>query len=156
RRYSRELDDWSPPDFELSRSQIERAIEELSPDAINDTQFCQQNVRKFAQAQWASMLPLEVEIHPGVILGHRHIPVNRVGSYIPGGRYPMLGSAKMSIIPEKVAGVKHVVACTPPVRGKGFYPAAINAMDAAGADRIFIVGGVPALALMAFGMNVIE
>ena len=123
---------------------------------IEDTDYCQGNVRKFAQAQLATMLPLEVEIRPGVILGHRHIPVNSVGSYIPGGRYPMFGSAQMSIIPAKVAGVKTVVACTPPVKGEGYYPATINAMKKAGADRIFIVGGVPALAMMAFGLGGVE
>ena len=102
------------------------------------------------------MQPLEVEIRPGVVLGHKHIPVNRVGSYIPGGRYPMFGSAQMSIIPAKVAGVKIVVACTPPVKGEGFYPATINAMKAAGADRIFVLGGVPAMAMMAFGLGGVE
>src|SRR4029078_6188231 len=103
-----------------------------------------------------TLLPLETEIRPGVILGHQHIPVNAVGSYIPGGRYPMFGSAQMSIIPAKVAGVQAVVACTPPVKGEGYFPATINAMKKAGADRIFIVGGVPALAMMAFGMDGIE
>ena len=101
------------------------------------------------------MQPLEVENTPGTILGHRHIPVNCVGSYIPGGRYPMFGSAQMSIIPARVAGVKTIVACTPPVKGGGFYPATINAMKKAGADRIFILGGVPTFALMAFGMGVV-
>ena len=91
-----------------------------------------------------------------MILGHKHIPVQSVGSYIPGGRYPMFGSAQMSIIPAKVAGVDHVFACTPPVKGEGYYPATINAMHKAGADRIFVLGGVPALALMAFGMGVVE
>jgi len=113
-------------------------------------------VRSFAQAQKETLLPLEVETRPGVILGHKHIPVNRVGSYIPGGRYPMFGSAQMSIIPAKVAGVKSIVACTPPVKGAGYYPATINAMHKAGADRLFIIGGVPAMALMAFGMGVVE
>lgn len=118
--------------------------------------FCQGNVRTFARAQLATLLPLEVEIRPGVVLGHRHIPVNCVGSYVPGGRYPMFGSAQMSIIPAKVAGVRTVVACTPPVKGKGYYPATINAMKKAGADRIFILGGVQAFALMAYGMGVVS
>ena len=100
-----------------------------------------------------NVLPLESGDSPGVTLGHKHIPVNSVGSYIPGGRYPMFGSAQMSIIPAKVAGVKNVVACTPPVKGEGYFPATINAMKKAGADRIFILGGVPALALMAFGLD---
>jgi sulfopropanediol 3-dehydrogenase len=108
---------------------------------VRDTDFCQGNVRAFAQAQLATLLPLEVEIYPGVTLGHRHIPVSRVGSYIPGGRYPMFGSAQMSIIPAKVAGVEQVVACTPPVKGSGYYPATINAIAKAGADRIFVLGG---------------
>src|SRR5207247_2265291 len=85
--------------------------------------YCQGNVRRFAQAQLKTLIPLEVEIRPGVILGHKHIPVNSIGSYIPGGRYPMFGSAQMSIIPAKVAGVKTVAACTPPVNGQGWSPA---------------------------------
>ena len=113
-------------------------------------------MRRFAQAQLGTMHPLEVETRPGVWLGHKHIPVGVVGSYVPGGRYPMFGSAQMSIIPAKVAGVKTVIACTPPVSGTGYYPATINAMKAAGADRIFVLGGVPAMALMAFGMGVVE
>jgi len=153
RKYSRTFDDWSPESFELSESQIQAAIASLDPQIIEDTDFCQGNVRTFAQAQLRTLLPLEVETLPGVILGHRHIPVNSVGSYIPGGRYPMFGSAQMSIIPAKVAGVKTVVACTPPVKGSGSFPATINAMKKAGADRIFILGGVPALALMAFGLE---
>jgi sulfopropanediol 3-dehydrogenase len=104
----------------------------------------------------ATLKPLEVEPRPGVILGHKHVPVKSVGSYIPGGRYPMFGSAQMSIIPAKVAGVKNVYAFTPPVKGKGFFPATVNAMKKAGADRIFILGGVPALAMMAFGIGVFE
>jgi sulfopropanediol 3-dehydrogenase len=99
------------------------------------------------------MKPLEVEIKPGIILGHKHIPVNCVGSYVPGGRYPMFGSAQMSIIPAKVAGVETVVACTPPVKGEGYYPATVNAMKKAGADRILILGGIQAFALMAYGIG---
>jgi sulfopropanediol 3-dehydrogenase len=152
RRYSQKFDDWSPESFELDRRQIERAIGEVPEQTVRDTDFCQANVRAFAQAQLATLLPLEVEIRPGVTLGHRHIPVARVGSYIPGGRYPMFGSAQMSIIPAKVAGAREVVACTPPVKGSGYYPATINAIAKAGADRIFVLGGVPALALMAFGL----
>ena len=155
RRYSEKFDQWSPNDFELSPAQIEEAIGRLDRQVIEDTEYCQANVRTFAQAQRATMLPLETETQPGVILGHKHIPVNAVGSYIPGGRYPMFGSAQMSIIPAKVAGVKTVVACTPPVKGEGYYPATINAMHKAGADRLFIIGGVPAFALMAFGMGVV-
>ncbi|MFO0363768.1 MAG: histidinol dehydrogenase [Acidobacteriota bacterium] len=156
RRYSRQFDDWAPDDFELSPAQIAEAVGRLSAQALRDTEYCQDNVRRFAEAQRQTLLPLEVELRPGVILGHRHIPVNGVGSYIPGGRYPMFGSAQMSIIPARVAGVKRIVACTPPVKGQGWYPATINAIHKAGADRIFALGGVPALALMAFGLGGVE
>jgi len=153
RKYSQKFDDWNPTSFELSEQQINEAISKCDEQLIQDTDFCQKNVRDFAEAQLATMKPLEVEISPGIILGHKHIPVNCVGSYVPGGRYPMFGSAQMSIIPAKVAGVETVVGCTPPVKGEGYYPATINAMHKAGADRIFIIGGVPAFALMPFGMG---
>jgi sulfopropanediol 3-dehydrogenase len=156
RRYSRQFDEWDPPSFELNEAQTREAIAKVAPQVIADTDFCQGNVRRFAEAQLKTMQPLEVESRPGVILGHKHIPVQRVGSYIPGGRYPMLGSAQMSIIPAKVAGVDQVYAFTPPVKGQGYYPATVNAMKKAGADRLFILGGVPAFAMMAFGMGVIE
>ncbi len=153
RRYSRQFDDWDPAAFRLNKTQIDEAIAQVSDQAIRDTDFCQSNVRSFAQAQLATLLPLEVETRPGVILGHRHIPVSTVGSYIPGGRYPMFGSAQMSIIPARVAGVREIVACTPPVKGSGWYPATINAMAKAGADHICVLGGVPAMAMMAFGLD---
>ncbi len=156
RRYSQKFDDWNPRSFELSHKEIEAAIVKLPEQVIKDTDFCQQNVRNFAKAQLEALLPLEIEIRPGVTLGHKHIPVHSVGSYIPGGRYPMFGSAQMSIIPAKVAGVKRVIASTPPVKGQGYYPATIYAMKKAGADRIFVLGGVPAMALMAFGMGEVE
>jgi sulfopropanediol 3-dehydrogenase len=156
RRYSKQFDDWNPDSFELSAAQVDSIVAALPEQVASDTAYCQGNVRRFAQAQLATLLPLEVEIRPGVILGHRHIPVRAVGSYIPGGRYPLFGSAQMSIIPAKVAGVRTVVACTPPVKGEGYYPATIHAMKNAGADRIFILGGVPALAMMAFGLGDVE
>ncbi len=153
RKYSEKFDGWNPPSFELNEREISQAINSLPEQVVRDTDYCQGNVRRFAQEQLKSLLPLEVEIRPGVVLGHKHIPVNAVGSYIPGGRYPMFGSAQMSIIPAKVAGVKTVMACTPPVRGLGCYPATVNAMKKAGADRLLILGGVPALAMMAFGLD---
>jgi len=122
RAYSRRFDDWAPERFELSELQIQDAIASLDRQIIEDTEFCQGNVRAFAQAQLRTLLPLEVETLPGVILGHRHIPVHSAGSYIPGGRYPMFGSAQMSIIPAKVAGVKTVVACTPRSRAPASFP----------------------------------
>jgi sulfopropanediol 3-dehydrogenase len=156
RRYSRQYDDWDPENFEMDAAQIAETIRRVDAQVAEDTAICQANVRRFAEAQLATMLPLEVETQPGIILGHRHIPVRSAGSYIPGGRYPMFGSAQMSIIPAKTAGVKTVCACTPPVKEQGYFPATINAMKTAGADRIFILGGVPAFALMAFGMGVVE
>jgi sulfopropanediol 3-dehydrogenase len=156
RQYSRQFDDWNPPTFELTPQQLRAATEALPQQVIDDTAYCQGNVRAFAEAQLRTLHPLEVEIRPGVVLGHKHIPVNRVGSYIPGGRYPMFGSAQMSIIPARVAGVRSVIACTPPVKGEGFFPATVHAMRAAGADRIFILGGVPAMAMMAFGLGGVD
>jgi len=166
RHYSSKFDDWNPESFKLSEAQINEAISRLPEQAIADTDYCQSNVRAFAQAQFETMKQLEIEIRPGVVLGHKHIPVGSVGSYIPGGRYPMFGSAQMSIIPAKVAGVRTVVACTPPVKGQGlahrssceggYYPATVNAIKKAGADRIFVLGGVPALAMMAFGIGDVE
>lgn len=155
RKYSQKFDDWSPTSFELTKQQIDEAVSKCDEQLIQDTDFCQKNVRMFAEAQLKTLKPLEIEIKPGIILGHKHIPVSSVGSYIPGGRYPMFGSAQMSIIPAKVAGVKTVIGCTPPAKGEGYYPATINAMYKAGANRIFILGGVPAFALMAFGMGVV-
>jgi sulfopropanediol 3-dehydrogenase len=156
REFSARFDEWSPKCFELSAKEIDEAVQQCSEQLRRDTEFCQGNVRRFAEAQMKTLRPLEVESRPGVWLGHKHIPVRGVGSYVPGGRYPMFGSAQMSIIPAKVAGVKTVVGCTPPVKGSGYYPATINAMKQAGADRIFVVGGVPAMALMAFGMGEVE
>lgn len=153
RRYSKQFDEWEPEHFQLRETEIREAISQVSKQAIEDTDYCQGNVRRFAQAQLETLLPLEREVRPGVILGHKHIPVESVGSYIPGGRYPMFGSAQMSIIPARVAGVKQVVACTPPVKGQGYFPATINAIQKAGADMIYVLGGVPALALMAFGLD---
>jgi sulfopropanediol 3-dehydrogenase len=153
RKYSRDLDQWDPSSFELSQKEVQAAIDRCDTQLKQDTEFCQNNVRSFAKAQLDTLHELEVETLPGVILGHKHIPVGSVGSYIPGGRYPMFGSAQMSIIPAKVAGVQNIVACTPPVKGEGFFPATINAIANAGADRIFILGGVQAFALMAFGLS---
>ena len=156
RKYSQKFDNWSPESFELSEAQIKTAVDSLDPQIRRDTEFCQANVRRFAEAQLKTLLPLEIETQAGVILGHKHIPVQSVGCYIPGGRYPMFGSAQMSIIPAKVAGVRTVCAFTPPVPEIGYYPATVNAMKQAGADRLFILGGVPAFAMMAFGMGVME
>ncbi|HHU89053.1 MAG: histidinol dehydrogenase [Sphaerochaetaceae bacterium] len=156
RSYSKKFDNWSPPSFELTPKQIAEASAKCDEQLRRDTLFCQNNVRNFAKAQLATMHNLEVETYPGVFLGHKHIPVHSVGSYIPGGVYPMFGSAQMSIIPAKVAGVESVIACTPPTRDGSYYPATIHAIKEAGADRIFVLGGVQAFALMAFGMGIVE
>ncbi len=135
RKYSAQFDHWTPESFELTKSEIESVLSSVDEQLDRDTEFCQANVRKFAEAQLKTILPLEIETQKGVILGHKHIPVRSVGSYIPGGRYPMFGSAQMSIIPAKVAGVQNVYAFTPPVANIGYYPATVNAMKKAGADR---------------------
>jgi sulfopropanediol 3-dehydrogenase len=156
RRYSKKFDDWDPPSFELGAQQIRSLTADLAPQVTRDTEFCQSNVRRFAEAQLQTLQSLELEIRPGITLGHRHIPVNSVGAYIPGGRYPIFASAHMNIIPAKVAGVRNVVACTPPAKRGGCFPATINAMHRAGADRIFVLGGVPGVALMVFGMDDVQ
>ncbi|NQT54557.1 histidinol dehydrogenase [bacterium] len=156
RKYSRQFDDWDPESFELSDADVAVATAALDPQVIDDIAFCQANVRAFAEAQRQTLQPLEFEPSPGIVLGHKLIPVGTVGSYVPGGVYPMPSSAQMSIIPPKVAGVETVVACTPPVKGQGYYPATVHAMQAAGADRILILGGVQAIALMAFGLGNVE
>ncbi len=150
RDYSRKFDDWDPADFRLSQAQIEAAIKSLSPREIEDITFAQKQVRNFAQIQRDSMQDVEVETYPGVILGHKHIPVNAVGCYIPGGKYPLLASAHMSVLTAKVAGVKRVVSTAPPYQGKP-HPAIVTAMHMAGADEILVLGGVQAVVAMAVG-----
>jgi len=152
RRYSFELDDWSPPSFVVGADAIRRAAEEVDPQLREHIAFAQEQVRNFARAQRATLRDLDVETLPGVTLGHRHIPVRAVGSYVPGGRYPMLASAFMTIAVPKVAGVEHVTACAPPYRGRGIHPAMLHAMATSGADRMLSLGGVQALAAMAFGL----
>lgn len=153
RKYSSQFDNWNPVSFDLSEAEIEKAISEVPQQIIADTAYSQSNVRRFAEAQMSMFCDVEIEIRPGAFLGHKNIPVRSVCSYIPGGTYPLFGSAQMSIIPPKVAGVSNVYAFTPPVKGGGYYAATINAMHQAGADRIFVLGGVPALAMAAFGLD---
>ena len=147
---SQKFDNWNPPDFKLTAGQIEQIIGGLSDQVVSDIKFAQAQVRNFAQAQRSALQDIEVETLPGVVLGHKNIPVNRVGCYVPGGRYPMVASAHMSVVTAKTAGVKHIIACTPPIKGE--LPAAtIAAMHFGGADEIYILGGVQALAAMAYG-----
>jgi sulfopropanediol 3-dehydrogenase len=155
RELSSKFDGWSPPDFRLSAEQIEQIVGTLPQRVIDDILFAQEQVRNFARAQRAALQDIEVETLPGVILGHRNIPVSRVGCYVPGGRYPMVASAHMSVLTAKTAGVGYVVACTPPINGQ--LPAAtIAAMHFGGADEIYILGGVQAMAAMAYGAVGIE
>jgi sulfopropanediol 3-dehydrogenase len=150
RELSEKFDKWSPKDFHLSPAEIERAISQVRKRDIEDIKFAQAQVRNFAQKQRDSMHDLEVETLPGVVLGHRHIPVNSIGCYVPGGRYPMVASAHMSIVTAKVAGVKRIIACAPPFKG-GPHPAIVAAMHFGGADDIYVLGGVQAVAAMALG-----
>ena len=150
RDYSEQFDGYSPASFRLSTSDIQRHIERLSEQELHDIQFAQSQVREFARAQRQSISDIEIETLPGVILGHRNIPVNAVGCYVPGGKYPMVASAHMSVVTASVAGVKRIVASTPPIDGKPS-SAVIAAMHLGGADEIFVVGGVQAVAMMALG-----
>jgi sulfopropanediol 3-dehydrogenase len=154
RRYSERFDKWSPPSFRLSRQEIEAAYAELAPRTIDDIRFAQEQVRNFAQVQRAALRDVEVETLPGVVLGHKNLPVNSVGCYVPGGKYPLVASAHMSVVTAKVAGVKRIVACAPPYQGKP-NPAIVVAMDMAGADEIYAFGGVQAIAAMALGTQTI-
>jgi sulfopropanediol 3-dehydrogenase len=150
REYSKKFDKWEPVSFRLSEEEIAACVASLSEQEIGDIKFAQAQVRRFAEVQKASMHDVEVETLPGVILGHRNIPVNSVGCYIPGGKYPLLASAHMSVLTAKVAGVKRVVAAAPPFDGKP-HPAIVTAMYLAGADEIYCVGGVQAIAAFALG-----
>ena len=150
REYSKKFDNWDPADFRLSQAAIEAAVKQLSPRELEDIKFAQTQVRNFAQLQRDSMKDIEVETLPGVFLGHKHIPVNAVGCYVPGGKYPLIASAHMSVLTAKVAGVKRIVATAPPYQGAP-HPAIVAAMHCAGADEIFVLGGVQAVAAMAIG-----
>jgi len=150
RDLSQKFDNWSPKDFRLTPQEIEQAIGQVPKRDLDDIKFAQAQVRNFAQKQRETMHDLEVETLPGVILGHRHIPVNAIGCYVPGGRYPMVASAHMSIVTARVAGVKRVIAFAPPFKG-GPHPAIVAAMHFGGADEIYVLGGVQAVAAMALG-----
>jgi sulfopropanediol 3-dehydrogenase len=152
---SGKFDKWTPESFRLTDEQTQACINSLPESAIEDIKFAQTQVRNFAQAQLDSMHELEIETLPGVTLGHKNIPVASVGCYIPGGKFPMVASAHMSVLTAKVAGVKRVIACTPPDQGAP--PAAtIAAMAMAGADEIYVLGGVQAIATMAMGTETID
>ena len=152
---SKKFDNWAPANFRLNDSEIERAIAQVPKRDLVDIKFAQSQVRYFAQKQKETMHDLEVETMPGVVLGHRHIPVNSIGCYVPGGRYPMVASAHMSIVTARVAGVQRIIACAPPFKG-GPHPAIVAAMHFGGADEIYVLGGVQAVAAMALGTDAIK
>ena len=154
REYSLRLDNWSPQTFRLSRPEIDACYRELPAQAVDDIRFAQSQIRNFAQIQRAALQDVEVETLPGVILGHKNIPVNSVGCYVPGGKYPLVASAHMSVVTAKVAGVARVIATAPPFDGRPA-PAIVVAMDLAGADEIYVLGGVQAVGAMALGTETI-
>src|SRR6185369_9391510 len=155
RMYSEKFDKWNPPSLRLSDSEIRDCINSLDRQAIEDIQFAQAQIKRFAQIQMLSLRDVEIETLPGVVLGHKNNPVSSVGCYIPGGKYPLLASAHMSVLTAKVAGVKRVIACAPPFDGK---PSAtiVAAMAMAGADEIYTMGGVQGVAAMAIGTESIK
>ena len=150
RELSEKFDDWSPPSFRLTAEEIEAAIDQVPEQDVEDIQFAQEQVRNFAEKQKECLNDLEIETLPGVVLGHRNIPVDSIGCYVPGGKYPMVASAHMSIVTAKVAGVKHITATAPPHAG-GPHPAIVAAMHYGGADEILVLGGIQAVAAMALG-----
>lgn len=155
RDLSIKFDKWDPEQFKLSQEQIEEIVDSIPEDVKHDIAFAQDNIKKFAEAQRDSMKDIHVEVMPGVFLGHKNIPVESVGCYIPGGRYPMIASAHMSILTAKVAGVERVIACTPPINGE-IPKTTVYAMHKAGADEIYILGGIQAMGSMAIGTETIQ
>jgi len=155
RNYSEKFDKWSPDSFRLSREEIDACYKEMTEQQLSDIKFAQAQIRNFAQVQRDALQDVEVETLPGVILGHKNIPMMSVGCYVPGGKYPMVASAHMSVVTAKVAGVKRVIACAPPFDGRPS-PAIIVAMDMAGADEIYCFGGVQAIGAMALGTETID
>jgi len=155
REMSANFDNWEPEQFRLTGEEIETIVAGVDPATVADIRFAQTQIRTFAQAQLESLSDIEVETLPGVILGHKNIPVSAVGAYVPGGRYPMVASAHMSVLTAKVAGVPRVAACTPPINGA--VPAeTVTAMHLAGADEIYLLGGVQAVASLALGTEFVD
>ena len=155
RHYSESFDGWTPESFLLTESEIEACVASVPEQTVDDVRFAQEQIRGFAFAQRAALADVEVETLPGVFLGHRNIPVESVGCYVPGGRYPMVASAHMSVVTAKAAGVPRVVACAPPFDGAP-HPAIVTAMHLGGADEILVLGGVQAVAAMALGTATVD
>jgi sulfopropanediol 3-dehydrogenase len=157
RRYSEQLDDWDPESFVVSEEEILRAEDSVDEELKRYINFAQEQVRNFAQLQRETLVDFERETLPGVVLGQKQIPVNAAGCYAPGGRYPVLASTIMGLVTAKVAGVKRVVAAAPPRRGEnGIYPPMLYTMASSGADQILHIGGVQALAAIAYGIEGVE
>lgn len=154
RKYSEQFDRWVPVNFRLSEAEVASIVSGLPTTVIDDLQFVQRQVRNFAQAQRDSMLDVEIETLPGVRLGHKHVPVSASGAYVPGGRYPLTASAHMTVVTAKVAGVERVAATTPPNNGSA-PPISVAAMHLAGADEIYVLGGVQAIGALALGTETI-
>jgi sulfopropanediol 3-dehydrogenase len=155
RELALKFDRHAPPAFRLSASEIEAAMARVAPRDMQDIRFAQAQIRRFAEAQRASMQDIEVETLPGVILGHRHIPVQSVGCYVPGGKFPMVASAHMSVLTASVAGVPRIIASAPPVNGEP-HPAIVAAMHLGGAHEIYVLGGIQAVGAMALGTQTIK
>lgn len=154
RDLSAKFDKWAPRDFRLGKAEIDACLAQLTGQDLRDIEFAQTQVRNFAEKQRATLTDLEVETLPGVTLGHKHVPVNSVGCYVPGGKYPLLASAHMSVITAKVAGCSRVITCAPPFHGKPA-PAIVAAQAMAGADEIYVLGGIQAIGAMAIGTETI-
>ncbi len=155
RDLSKKYDNWDREDFRLSQAEIDAAMDSLSKQDLIDIAFAQKQVRNFAEQQRATMTDLTVETLPGVTLGHKHVPISAVGCYVPGGKYPLLASAHMSVVTAKVAGSKRVITCAPPFNGKAA-PAIVAAQAMAGADEIYVLGGIQAVGAMAIGTQTIK
>lgn len=151
---SAKFDGWESNTFQLSEQEIEACLKKMKPREIDDIKFAQEQVRKFARIQREALQDVEVETLPGVILGHKNIPVNSIGCYVPGGKYPMVASAHMSIVTARVAGVKRIIAASPPFNGEP-HAAVVTAMHLGGADEIYTLGGIQAVGAMAIGTNTI-
>ncbi len=155
RDLSEKFDNWSPASFRLSEGEIEAAMSKVAKRDLDDIRFAQEQVGNFARHQKAALQDVEVETMPGVVLGHKNIPVNSVGCYVPGGKYPMVASAHMSVVTAKVAGVPRIVASAPP-QGGAPHPAIVAAMHMGGADEILVLGGIQAVAAMALGTESVQ
>ena len=155
RELSEKFDRWSPKSFRLSKDEVDALVRSVPAETIADIKFAQAQIRGFAEHQKAALKDIEVETLPGVKLGHKNIPVESVGCYVPGGRYPMVASAHMSIVTARVAGVKRIIACTPPTAGQP-HAETIAAMALGGADEIYVLGGVQAVTAMAIGTDTIK